>query len=140
MYHIILGLLLVGLAGAANAADSDQSVAQSNLDLSTLRVEHSGTDALPLNRASDRAGLVRAPDNLPRESAFTGTSQPSRIDSPGNEPVLARSARFQDPLRLEFSRERYKVTLRRDSASMEGGTLRIALRSGSTSVFWIKSL
>lgn len=149
MYRIFFGLLLIGLAIAANAADSDQSLSQSNLGLSTIRFEHPDTNSLPFNRSSDRAGIVRTPDNPPRGSAFVGTSQPSQIDEPKNEPFLARSARFQDtfqngfvshPLRLEFERERFKVTLRSDSASMEGGNLKIALRSGSTSLLWKKPL
>lgn len=149
MHRIFFGLLLIGLAIAANAAASDESVSQSSLGLSTVRFEHPDTNSLPLGRSSDRAGIVRTPDNAPRGSAFVGTSQPSKINEPRNEPGLARSARFQDtfwngfvshPLRLEFQRERFKVTLRPDSASMEGGNLKIALRSGSTSVVWKKSL
>lgn len=150
MHRIFFGLLLIGLAIAANAADSDQSLSQSNLGLSTTRFEHPYTNSLPLDSSSDRAGIVRTPANVPRGSAFVGTSHPAQIDQPGNEPVLARSARLQDTfrngfvshplLRLEFARERFKVTLRSDSASMEGGNLKIALRSGSASVLWKKSL
>lgn len=149
MHRIFFGLLLTGLAIAANAAESGESVSQSDLGLSTVRFGHSDTISLPLDRSSDRAGVVRTPDNPPRGSALVGTSQPSRIDEPRNEPLLARSARIQNiswsgfvshPLRFEFARERFKVTLRADSASVEGGNLKIALRSGSTSVLWIKSL
>ena len=149
MNRIFFGLLLIVLAIAANAAASEESVSQSNLGLSTTRFEHPGTNWLPLDRASDRAGIVRTPANVPRGLAFVGTSYPAQIDQPENEPVLARSARLQDafrngfvshPLRLEFARERFKVTLRSDSASMEGGNLKIALRSGSASVLWKKSL
>lgn len=149
MHRIFFGVLLSGLAIAANAADGDESAAQSSVGLSTTRFEEPDTSSLRLDRSSDLAGIVRTPGNPPRRSPFVGLSQLSQIDEPGNKPGVARSARFQDsfrngfvshPPRLEFEGERLKVTLRADSASMEGGNLKIARRAGSTSVFWVKSL
>lgn len=149
MHRIFFGLLLIGFAIPANAADSDQSLSPSNPGLSTTRFDDPDTGSLPLDRSTDLDGIVRTSGNPPPRSAFVGTSQLSRIDEPGNKPDLTRSARFQDsfrngfashPPRLEFARERLKVTLRADSASMEGGNLKIALRSGSASVSWKKSL
>jgi hypothetical protein len=95
--------------------------------------------------------LTRTSYTAPAGSGFGNTTRLSSVAEPKKETMQATNSRWHEisggaraPLshltRVEFNGERFKVTLRPDSASMETGNFKVALRSGSTSLLWSKAL
>jgi hypothetical protein len=152
MRRLSFGLIFAGLTvAAAHAAESAGGLFVSNLDLSTIRFVHSSTDFLSPYISSESVVLTRTVGIAPVGSGFGSASRLSSIAEPKKETAKATNARWHENsgddrislshlLRVEFKGERLKVTLRPGSALMERGQLKVALRSGSTSILWRKAL
>ena len=137
MRRLYSGLLLCGAFVSANAGGMDMDLFSSRLDQSTI--QHVRHILYPLSSCwcGDSVVFIRSVGIVPvaeqkKETIHETTSRPVNLGS------------IRDALsylkRVELNGERFKVTLRSDSALMETGNFRIALRSGSTSMMWSRAL
>ncbi len=159
MFRLYFGLLLVGLTAAAHASEATGGdVLISQPDQPATRFAGSGTDVLSPCKPSGnsvvlkRAAIVAPTDVALGGSGFGTASGLSPVSQPKKETAAATPARWGENVggnqilslvrhkRVEFTGEQYKVTLRQDSALIEAGHLKVALRSGSTSMLWSKAL
>lgn len=157
MFRLYFGLLFVGFAAAAHASEAmGGDVLLSQPDQSSVQIVRSDTDYLSPYRSGDSSVVLnRTANNVALGgSRFGSSSELFSVFKPEKEPALATNARWSwsknesgnrilslaRHKRVEFNGDRFKVTLRQDSASIEAGNLKVALRSGSTSMLWSKAL
>lgn len=151
MRCLCFGLMLGGLTSAAHAEKGGGVFDVSKLDLSTTRFVHSDSDYLPPVSFNQSVLSARSAGIAPAASGSGSLSQLSPVADPKKDYIRAAKARWREIsdgghismshlMRVELKGEKYKVTLRPDSASMETGHLKLALRSGSASMQWSKVL
>lgn len=150
MRRLGLGLMLLGSAVMAHAAQPEEDFSTPRLDLSTVQFAHPDSYFLPSYRFSASVMLTRPADSVPVGSNFgsiykLSTAEPpqklAQVTSP-RWPQTAGGDRVSLPqlLRIEFKGEQFKFTLQPQSASLEGERYKITFRSQSVWVVWRKNL
>lgn len=166
MLRLGVGLVLVGLVVAAQAAPSDEDFFALKPDLLKTQLVNSGTAFLPAYRLGASVVLSRPPNTEPIESGFSSTSQPPAIAQPQQETAHTINSHWHQSydgdhislphlLRVEFNveqinialrphsvsidREQFKVTLLPHSALIEAEQLKLILQPHSASMIWSKA-
>ena len=141
MRRLYSGLLLCGAFVSANAGEMDMDLFSSRLDQSTIQHVRHIPYLLSSCWCGDSVVFIRSAGIVP-VVAQKAEQKKETIHETTGRPVGLGSIR--DALsyfkRVELNGERFKVTLRSDSASMETGNFKIALRSGSTLMMWSRAL
>lgn len=159
MLHLYFGLLLVGMAASAHASqENGGKVLIPETDQTTTRFVSSGTDfpfsykpgescvVLDRTAVAATAGVAQGGLGSGSPSALLQISQPEKETAPattarwGKYDGGSRILSLARHKRVEFNAEQFKVTLRQDSALIEAGHLKVGLRSGATSMVWVKAL
>jgi hypothetical protein len=138
MLRLGVGLFLVGLVAAAQAAQEDEVAPK--LDLLTTQFVHSGAGFIPPYKFSASVVLARLPDNSPIES------------EPGGVPAAKPQQEFgwqqnygsdlvplPHLLRVEFKVEQLKISFRPNSVLVEGQGLNILIQPHSATMLWSKA-
>ncbi len=164
--HLSFGLMLMGLAGAAQAAETEEDFFEPKLDLLTTRLAHSGAGLLPnyqfsasvvLNSTSDTAtiGAKRAsafplPPVVEPQQGTAGTTNAlwQQTHEGGHlslQRLLSVSLKAQQanitirPRSISLEGEQLKITFRPQSAVIEKDQLKITLNSHSVTTSWSKA-
>jgi len=150
MLRIGFGLMLVGLEGAAQAAPSDEDFFEPRLNLLTTRFVHTGTDFLPPYQFSASVVLTRSPDTEPVGLGFSNASRLHSVVKSQQEAVQTANLNWQQAyaggrislkrlLSVEFKGELANVTFRPRSISIERERLKVMLQQNSASMSWSKA-
>jgi len=147
MCRIGVGLLLLASAISAHAEQPAEDFFAPGIKLQTIQFTHTGNYFLPAYRFSANVVLAR-PDEAGTDGSVPGNGpRPFLVPEPQQQAAQAKSARWQQfagssPMqlpqfmRLEFKGDRYKLTLRPQSASMESDQVKVTLRSQSVLLQW----
>jgi len=163
--RVYLGLAFTGLPATAHTAQSEESDFASNLDILTIQPISSGNYRLSPYRLNANIVLIRPQGNAPGWPGFSGTSRLSFDDKPQQETAHKTNTRWkhvydngrislQHLLRVEFKGDladvafrpgsvlidgkQFKVTFRRQAASVEVERFKIMLQPRSISTSWSK--
>lgn len=150
MFRLSLGVMLVGLIAAAQAAQPDEDYFVPKLDLLTTQFAYSGSNILPAFKFGTSVVLSRQPDVLPIEPLSGSASQLSSIARLQQEFTQVPTANNQQAnaidrislpriLGIGFKGEQVNVTVRPNSALIEGKQFKIILKPNSAFVLWGKA-
>jgi len=150
MLRLGFGLVLVGLVGVTQAAQSDEDFFEPRLNLLTTRFVHSGTDFLPPYQFNASVVFTPSSDTEPVGLGFSNTSRLHSVVKSQQEAVQAANPNWQQAyvggrnslrrlLSVEFNGELANVTFRPRSISIERERLKIMLQQNSASMSWSKA-
>lgn len=165
MLRLGLGVVLVGLIAATQAAESGEVLFAPRLNLSTAQIDQPGAD-LPSYQLSASVVLIRPSNTANIGLGFGGTLQLPPAAQTQTEAARSINVRLQQAydgdnillqhlLHLEFkgeqvnirfrphsvtvAGERLKITFQPQSALLEGERLKIMLRPHSATMLWGKA-
>ena len=166
MLRLGLGVVLVGLIAATQAAGFDESFFAPRFNLSTAQVDQPGTDFQPSYQLSASVVLIRSSDTAhvglglgstlqlpPAAQTQPETSQPTNIlrqqAYDGDNVLLQRLLRLEykgdlvniafRPRSISVEGEHLKITFQPQSALIEGERLKVMLRPHSATMLWGKA-
>ncbi len=162
--RVCSALMFVGLTVAAQAAQSEENSAASDLDIWTVQPMRTDADPLLPYQFGASVALTRSPDAIPAglgaispSPSFPVTGlQPERVAqaypqqaNDGERVSLKRLLRVEvtveqvsiafRPQSVLFEREGLKVTFRPRSALIEGEQFKAMLQPHSASLLWCKA-
>lgn len=155
-------LMFVGLTVAAQAAQSEENSAASDLDIWTVQPMRTDADRLLPYQFGASVALTRSPDAIPAGLGAVSPSPSFPVAGPqrvaqaypqqandGERVSLKRLLRVEvtveqvsiafRPKSVLFEREGLKVTFRPRSALIEGGQFKAMLQPHSASLLWCKA-
>lgn len=142
MLRLCLGVVLVGLVAATQAAEFDEDIFAPELNLFTTQPVHSGFNFMLHYQFSASVVFIRSPDTALTEPALDSTFQLPFVAQPQQETTRATPSYWQQAydgnrislqrlLSVEFKGERANITFRPRSVLIEGEQFRITFRSQS---------
>lgn len=160
MLRLFIGLLFVGMNAAAHASEEKSGKVPTPKPFPTPTMLASSDRDFPSTHKPNGNSVVldRTAVFEPADVALGGTGTGSTyathsLSLPKTEIAPATDARWRNNYgggsriltlvhhkHVELNGEQYKVTLHRDSALIETGSLKVGLSSGLTSMMWSKAL
>lgn len=147
--RICVGFAFIGSDSTAHAAQSEEELFATDLEVLTIQPARPDADRLFPYRFGASVVLARTPDAAPVGSG-SGAARLFPAAQPQQEAVRAIDARLPQAydgervslprlLRVEFKVEQFKVTFRPQSALIEGEQFKIKLQPHSAMMLWGKA-
>lgn len=148
--RICVGFAFIGSAATAHAAQSEEELFATDLEVLTIQPARPDADRLFPYRFGASVVLARTPDAAPVGSGFGSASQSSPAARPQQATAREINSRWPQAydgervslpqlLRVEFKVEQFKVSFRPQSALIEGEQFKIRLQPHSATVLWGKA-